>query len=168
MDCRSIAVRISGFQRNDSDRRYCRDLVFGGFWNELGRSGTEYVAYDADLKEDIIFILLNFPTPGLLLFFAGLAALYKHSVSRPFACIISALLILFFLFAFRYTVPDRYAFFIPFYVMVSILIGVGFYHYVLEKKYRTLTVICFACAFLPIAVYAAAPHLAEKGQFQIV
>lgn len=141
-----------------------RSAAFGASWaaDVLNTSLTTRILY-----EDAMFILLNFPTPALLLFFAGLAALYKHSVSRPFACIISALLILFFLFAFRYTVPDRYAFFIPFYVMVSILIGLGFYHYVLEKKYRTLTVICFACAFLPIAVYAAAPHLAKKADLKI-
>ncbi|MDO8310431.1 MAG: DUF2723 domain-containing protein, partial [Sideroxyarcus sp.] len=58
------------------------------------------------IKEDSIFILLNFPTPGLLLFFGGLAVLYKRAVSRAFSHIILALVILFFLFAVRYTVPD--------------------------------------------------------------
>ncbi|RKY21334.1 MAG: hypothetical protein DRP62_08035, partial [Planctomycetota bacterium] len=62
------------------------------------------------VKENILFLLLNFPTPNLLLFFVGLFALRKRSSEKAFSNIILALLLLFFLFAFRYTVPDRYAF----------------------------------------------------------
>jgi hypothetical protein len=119
------------------------------------------------IKEDILFIVLNFPTPGFLLFFAGLAALYKRAVGRAFAHIILALLILFFLFAFRYTVPDRYAFFIPFYVMVSILMGVGFYNYFLVRYRIGWAVAFFACAFLPIAAYAIAPTIAKRAHFAL-
>ncbi len=35
------------------------------------------------------------------------------------------MLVLFLLFASRYTVSDRYAFFIPFYCMVAAVIGLG-------------------------------------------
>jgi hypothetical protein len=119
------------------------------------------------VKEDILFILLNFPTPGILLLFGGLAALYKHAASRAFGHIILSLLILFFLFAVRYTVPDRYAFFIPFYVMVSILMGVGFYQYLLQKRRAAWAAVFFACAFLPIAAYAVAPTMAKKANFSI-
>jgi hypothetical protein len=141
-----------------------RSAAFGSNWAGavLNTSLTFRI-----VKEDILFILLNFPTPGLLLFFAGLAALYKRAASRAFGNIILALLILFFLFGFRYTVPDRYAFFIPFYVVVSILIGVGFHHYILEKHRVLWAGIFFACAFLPTAVYAVAPTMAEKAHFTL-
>ena len=119
------------------------------------------------IKEDILFILLNFPTPGFLLFFAGLAALYKQAAGWAFGHIILALLVLFFLFAFRYTVPDRYAFFIPFYVMVSILMGVGFYHYILQKHRTAWAAVFFACAFLPIGAYAVAPTIAKKANLTL-
>lgn len=79
------------------------------------------------VKENFLFILLNFPTSNILLFFAGCWGLFKISPSRGFRNVLICLLILFFIFAFRYTVPDRYAFFIPFYCVVSAFIGLGAY-----------------------------------------
>ena len=79
------------------------------------------------VKENFLYIFLNFPTPNIVLFVAGCVALFKLSLSRGFRNVLLGILILFFLFAFRYMVVDRYAFFIPFYCMVSLLIGVGAY-----------------------------------------
>ena len=84
------------------------------------------------VKENFLFILYNFPTPNILLFFAGCLGLFKISTSRDFRNVLLGFMILFFIFAFRYTVPDRYAFFIPFYCMVSVFIGLGAY-FVQEK-----------------------------------
>jgi hypothetical protein len=117
--------------------------------------------------ENIIFILLNFPTPNLVFFFVGLWVLWKAAPSRSFANIIIAMLILYFLFAFRYTVPDRYAFFMPFYCMVSIFIGLGVY--VVHKRMSSRVFVCLVLifAFLPVAVYAAAPIIVEKVGFNL-
>ena len=67
------------------------------------------------VKEDLLFLVLNFPTPNALLFFVGRYALYRTAQLRAFRSVIIALLVLFFVFAVRYTVSDRYAFFMPFY-----------------------------------------------------
>jgi len=79
------------------------------------------------VKENFLFILYNFPTPNILLFFAGCWGFFKISMSRAFKNVLVSLIVLFFIFAFRYTVPDRYAFFIPFYCMGSVFIGIGAY-----------------------------------------
>ena len=79
------------------------------------------------VKENFLFILFNFPTPNILLFFVGCWGLFKISPSQGFRNVLVCLIILFFIFAFRYTVPDRYAFFIPFYCMVSVFMGLGAY-----------------------------------------
>jgi len=76
-------------------------------------------------KENFMFIGMNFPTPNVLVGLVGIFASYRISSERAFSNIVLGLLILFLLFAFRYTVPDRYAFFLPFYALVSILIGLG-------------------------------------------
>jgi hypothetical protein len=112
--------------------------------------------------ENIAFILLNFATPNLLLFPAGCYALYKLGPTSAFRNVVLALLVLFFAFAFRYTVSDRYAFFIPFYCVVSIVIGLGA-HTVLSKLGRRALMYAVAafCAF-PVGAYAAAPGLAER------
>ncbi|MCK4752000.1 MAG: DUF2723 domain-containing protein [Planctomycetes bacterium] len=114
------------------------------------------------VKENIMWILLNFPTPNILFLFFGVGILYKASSSKAFVNIILALLILFFGFAFRYTIVDRYVFFMPFYFIASILMGVGSC-LLLDMKYRK-QLICLVLLFslLPIPVYAVVPNIAKR------
>ncbi len=119
------------------------------------------------MKENFLYILLNFPTPNILLFLAGCLGLFKIQLSRGFRNVLLGLIVLFFVFAFRYTVPDRYAFFIPFYCMVSILTGLGA-HLLQERTNRKVLVFCVLLfSFVPIGVYAAAPTLAGRMQLDI-
>ncbi len=119
------------------------------------------------VKENLIFLAYNFPTPNCLFFFAGLYGLKKVSPSRSFKNIFLVLLVLFFAFAFRYTVPDRYAFFIPFYCLASILIGVGFNLLVIQPNRKILCYVVFILALLPIPTYIIAPVVAQKMQFKL-
>ncbi|MBA7613159.1 hypothetical protein ES703_20404 [subsurface metagenome] len=119
------------------------------------------------IRDNLIFITYNFSTFNGLFFFAGLYGLKKVSPSRSFANILLALLVLFFVFAFRYTVPDRYAFFIPFYCLVSILIGVGFNLLIIQPNRKILCYAVFILALLPIPTYIIAPVVAQKMQFKL-
>jgi hypothetical protein len=118
-------------------------------------------------KENVAYIFYNFPTPNILLFFVGGFALFKKTPSKGFRNILLAVITLFFVFAFRYTVPDRYAFFIPFYVAASILIGLG--TDVLPGRVNRnafiYLVLCFS--LVPVGVYAAAPTLAKRMQLNL-
>jgi len=119
------------------------------------------------IKENILFILLNFPTPNIVLFFAGCFAIFRFSTSRALRNVLLGVAILFFVFAFRYTVPDRYAFFIPFYCMASVFIGLGTHLFQKHIGGKVLGPLVSVFSLLPIGVYAAAPALAEKMQFSI-
>jgi hypothetical protein len=112
--------------------------------------------------ENVAFVLLNFPTPNFVLLFVGLWALHKKAPSRSFANIVAAMLILFFLFAFRYQVADRYVFFLPFYCLGAVLVGLGA-DIVLERYSRkSLVLLVLAFALLPVPVYAVTPALARR------
>lgn len=119
------------------------------------------------VKENLIFIAYNFPTPNVIFFFAGLRCLRKVAPSRSLGNILLALLILFFIFAFRYTVPDRYAFFIPFYGVVSILIGVGVNSLINQPKYKRLVYPAFVLALLPVPIYAITPVAAKRFELKL-
>jgi len=119
------------------------------------------------VKEDFLYIAMNFPTPNALLFFAGGYALYKIKPAPAFRNIVAALLVLFFLFAFRYTVADRYAFFIPFYSVAAILIGAGAYEVQARVPHKAMAYATALCSLLPVVVYAAAPLMAERMNLQI-
>jgi hypothetical protein len=119
------------------------------------------------VKENFLYILLNFPTPNFLLFFVGCFGLFKMSPGRSFRNVVLALTVLFFLFAFRYTVSDRYAFFIPFYCLVSILTGLGTDILQNQKNLKVPVFLVLLFCILPVGVYAALPPLAKKMQLNI-
>ncbi|MHC4432711.1 MAG: protein O-mannosyl-transferase family [Planctomycetota bacterium] len=119
------------------------------------------------VKENLLYIALNFPTPNVLLFFCGFFALFKVSLHRGLRNVLLGLTVLFFLFAFRYTVPDRYAFFLPFYCMASILIGLGVYLLQEQVKRRVLAFGVVTFSLVPVGVYAAAPALAEQMRLDV-
>ena len=125
------------------------------------------------VRDNLLFIMLNFATPNALLFFVGGYALVKQPSDRVFVRIVVVLLVMFLAFAFRYTIVDRYAFFIPFYCMVAIFMGQGCHWLVARQKRKALAYAIAICALAPIFVYAAAPGLAQRicpvfaGQRQI-
>ncbi len=148
-----------------------RDILHrGDFWSTMS-SAAFGKSYKADVlntsvpgrivKENLMWMALNFPTPNVLLAFVGISALHRASPKRWFARIILALLVLFLLFAFRYTIVDRYAFFIPFYCIVSILIAVGACSVLARRRRKSLGRVIVALCFLTIPAYIAAPKAAK-------
>jgi hypothetical protein len=133
--------------------------VFGNSWQKavINTSISTKMVW-----ENMIFILLNFPTPNLVFFFIGLWALWKVAPSRGFANIIVAMLVLYFVFAFRYTVLDRHVFFLPFYCLMVVLIGVGANAFFNRSNRKAAVVAVLLFSLLPIPVYAVTPALARK------
>jgi len=119
------------------------------------------------IKENLILMAYNFPTPNIVFFFAGLYGLKKVQRGHGFAKVLPVLLILFFVFAFRYTVPDRYAFFIPFYCLASVLIGVGVNLLVAKYNSKILCLVIIILSLLPIPTYIVAPTIAQKQKFNL-
>ncbi|UCG46438.1 MAG: DUF2723 domain-containing protein [Phycisphaerales bacterium] len=113
------------------------------------------------VKENLMWISLNYPTPNILLLFVGLWSVRKVSHEKWLGNMVLALLAAYLVFAFRYTVPDRYAFFTPFYCMGSVVIGVGAYEIV--QRWKVTGPAMLALSLLSIPAYAAAPAIAEKA-----
>ncbi|MHC4642091.1 MAG: protein O-mannosyl-transferase family [Planctomycetota bacterium] len=142
--------------------------VSSALFGERWRSDVFNIGLSSKLiKENLIMMAYNFPTPNILLFFAGLYGLKKVSPGRGFRNILLALLVLFFVFAFRYTVPDRYAFFIPFYCLACVLIGVGFDLLTGLPHPRILVYLVLIFSLLAVPVYVIAPIAAEKMEFKL-
>lgn len=150
---------IRGFVQSGDLMATLQSALFGAGWQSrvLNTSISIKVIF-----ENIIFILLNFPTPNLLLLFVGVWVLWKKAPSRGFANIIFALLLLYFAFAFRYTVPDRHAFFLPFYCLTAVMIGLGADWLITRMPRRKLVVIILVFALLPVASYFVTPVCTRK------
>jgi len=119
------------------------------------------------VKENILFLLMNFPTPNILLAVVGLYLLPQIAPKGKYAAVIIALLIMFFIFAFRYTIVDRYAFFIPFYAIISILIGLGSYVVLEGRRNKIVMWVILLCTLLPIGAYAVGPGTARKMKLTV-
>jgi hypothetical protein len=118
-------------------------------------------------KGSFLFILFNFPTPNILLLFVGCFGLFRILPGPSFRNVLAGLVVLFFVFAFRYTVPDRYGFFIPFYCVASILTGAGAYVAVRHINRKAFSYLILFFSLLPVPVYAYAPSLAAKMQLDL-
>jgi hypothetical protein len=122
--------------------------LFGNQWKEEVLNASISARL---IVENLLLWVLNFPSPNAILAFIGLFGLTKASRQDPFRWVILALTVFFLVFAFRYTVADRYAFFIPFYCMVSILLGAGASSVLARFPSRWLAGAMVLAALLPVA-----------------
>ncbi len=134
--------------------------AFGDTWQ--GDVTSTYMSMKIVL-ENFIFVCLNFPTPNLLLLFVGLWALCKKVPERSLANITLVLAIMYFVFAFRYTVADRFAFFLPFYCLAAAFIGLGADVVLTRFNSKSTATLLLLFALLPIPMYFIIPDLARKA-----
>ncbi len=127
----------------------------------VGRWGSEIFNL-ADLPrlcgKSLLYVGLNYPTPLILAIPLGAARLFRRR--DTFSWLILVLAAMYFLWAARYNVADQYAFFIPFYVPASVLMGVGAARLTERLKPLSGWMLAAGAALLPVAVYAALPQVA--------
>jgi hypothetical protein len=78
--------------------------------------------------------------------------------------VLLGLIVLYLVFACRYTIADRYAFFIPFYCLAAVFVGLGAYRLQVRSNSRAFVYVVLLFSFLPVGVYAVAPQLAQRRQ----
>ncbi len=119
------------------------------------------------VKQNLQYILYNFATPNILLLFVGCFALLRDRARPGLRNILLVLAVLFFVFAFRYTIKDRYAFFIPFYCVASIIIGAGAHAANQHMNRKAVPYLILFFSLLPVPIYACVPSLAAKMQLDL-
>ena len=114
------------------------------------------------LGRSALYVGLNYPTPLALAMFVGLWVLWRRR--EAFGRLMVILAAVYFVWAARYKVADQYAFFIPFYVVGSVLIGAGIG--ILRPRLTGVRgCVLLGLALLPIGVYAVLPAAAQKAGF---
>jgi hypothetical protein len=121
----------------------------------------------AIVKENLLFLGLNFPTPNIVLWAVGCWVLVKQKAGRRLGIILLILMLLYLTFAFRYTVADRYAFFIPLYCLIAILIGRAVAYVQTLSRHRVLSYMVLVFTLLPGPVYALTPSLVRHLDIEL-
>jgi hypothetical protein len=103
---------------------------------------------------------LNFPTPAVLLVLPGLTAALRTSKYKLWGVMLVVLLGIHLVWAVRYNVPDQYTFFIPAWVLLAVVLGLGADRF-LRCRSRRWAGALLAAAALPAAVYVPLPQIAR-------
>lgn len=123
------------------------------------------------MAENIGFVLYNFCSPAIVMLIVGISSYKKLSAPKLFNLIVIILFWVFLIFAARYNVPDRYSFFIPFYIITSIFIGLGCQVILTDwsifsaKTHRNI--ILSLLIFCPLFFYWQTPIQLEKIKFPL-
>jgi hypothetical protein len=131
--------------------------AFGNSWRNSVLNASVSLKMAA---ENFAFTVMNFPTPNLILLFIGVYALGRVK-EKVFAVVMAGMMVLFFFFAFRYTVVDRHAFFFPFYVVVCVVIGLGAETVMRLRPDRATGAAMILLALMPIVFYINIPDIAR-------
>jgi hypothetical protein len=102
-------------------------------WGKWGDAVFNLGSFGVLLKKSLMFFVLNFPTPLVLLAVVGMYKSFRCLSDKTMAYLLLASTILYLLFAVRYDVPNQNHFFLPMYILVSVYIGLGF-AFLFEKK----------------------------------
>jgi len=131
-----------------------QSALFGQSWQGqvLGGSGRA-------ITLGLGYIIYNFPNLVLPLSAVGLWRL-RRRVGTFLAVAMAYITAIHFVFAVRYTVPDQFMFFVPFYLMVAMLAGLGLAH-LCEGRLKWLKVAAIASLLLGPIAYAVAPVAAR-------
>lgn len=143
-----------------------KSAIFGNWQNQVTNISLNF----HQSLENIGYILYTFCSPSIFLLAIGIYFWKKNSLPKLYSYSLFALLVLFFVFAFRYKVPDRYAFFIPFYLLSSIFIGIGT-HELLKSQFLTLVwrriFLVILIVICPLFFYWQTPIQLERIKYPI-
>ncbi len=112
----------------------------------------------------LAIIVLNFPTPNLLLIFPGIRRSIKVIHKQMYGFLILATIV-HFLFAVRYNVRDQYTFFIITVLFFSIWIGLG--ASVVVTKYKKFKLPILVFLLFPPIVYSFLPYFVERFKIDL-
>ena len=108
-------------------------------------------------------VVLNFPTPLVLLAVPGAYALVRRG-PRPLTWLLLGGLAMFGLFGMRYDVPDQFTFMVPAFIFIPVLVCLGIDHLIQNpgRPGRAPRALLIVVAVMSPAVYAAAPKLLQQ------
>ncbi|MCH9033193.1 MAG: glycosyltransferase family 39 protein, partial [Planctomycetes bacterium] len=106
-------------------------------------------------------IVLNYPTPCLLLLVPGFLAL-RRAVEGPIAWLIIGPTTIFLVFGMTYDVPDQHTFLLPALMFMAIVVAVGLDGLLQRRPSRQVMALAFMLALMAPAVYGVIPSLGRR------
>ena len=138
--------------------------LFGKSWSDAALNMSLSLSI---VVQNFAFMVYSFPTPNILLIFVGIYAALKIVPERKLVIFLFSFLVLFLVFAFRYTVVDRYAFFIPFYCIAAIFLALGADVIITKIPRKGIAAAIMLFALLSPVVYAIVPFAMQRANIKL-
>jgi hypothetical protein len=151
-------VFVQEWQRTGSLAAAIHSATVGGWGSEV----FNFSALPAMAGRTVLYVGLNYPTPLILGIFLGGAVLVARR--DTFSRLLVILAALYFFWAARYRVVDPSGFFVPFYVVAGVMIGVAVDRWLRPAAGASPSWrlgLALAAALMPVGVYAVLPCLAR-------
>ncbi len=134
--------------------------ISSAIWGRWGSAVFNLERFFFLFKRSIMFFVLNFPTPLVLLAIPGIVLSFKKCDNLD-AWLLAALTVIYAVFAVRYDVRNQNHFFLPMYAMVCVYIGLG-YGYLFDLERRKTAAICGVLLFAIPAMYPMMAYAAKS------
>lgn len=135
-----------------------RSLLLGTYSDRvtnLGRLPRLFV-------QTLVYALLNFPTPLLLLVPVGVATLWRSARPAGTWLLLLAFAV-YLLFGMRYDVADQYTFLVPAFLFLPMFVALGADALLMRRSSLIIRWLLIVCAGLAPLVYAAAPPVLRRS-----
>ncbi|MEW5804428.1 MAG: DUF2723 domain-containing protein [bacterium] len=122
-----------------------------------------------NFKNLILFLGINFPVFHIFFVVPGAGNFWKER-NWHYRLLFTGIFLIYFIFAFRYTVADQYVFYLPVYIFVAMLTGLGIDRVsrMSNKGWsRSILVMLFLSAISPVFIFQKIPALLEKYKVNI-
>ncbi len=134
--------------------------ISSAIWGRWGAEVFNFERFILLFQRSVMFLMLNFPTPLVLLAIPGVALSFKRCDTLT-SRLLAAVTILYALFAVRYDVRNQNHFFLPMYAMVCVYIGLG-YGFLFDSNRRGAAIACGVMLFLIPAMYPMMANAAKS------
>ena len=135
------------------------ETIASAIWGKWGSAVFNLDRATILIAKSVMFFVLNFPTPLVILAVAGFGLSFKREPFKPFAYLLAVMSLLYCIFAMRYDVPNQNNFFLPMYILVAVYIGLG-YSYLFDSKKAHIIAALLVLLILP--AYPVMAHIAKQ------
>ena len=140
--------------------------IRSAIWGEWGHAVFNLNRIPVLIKKSVMFFVLNFPTPLVLLSIPGIYLSFKKLKHRTISWLLLICTFMYCLFATRYDVKNQNNFFLPMYILVCIYIGLGF-SFIFPRPTKLPVVISCVLLLAIVPTYAAISYTAKIKEIDL-
>lgn len=138
--------------------------VASAIWGQWGSAVFNLGRWYVLIAKSVLFFVLNFPTPLVLLAVPGIWYSFKR-LEKPMPAMLAVMTLIYGLFAARYDVRNQNHFFMPMYILVAVYIGLGF-GFMFGRQNKAAVAVSAVLLLMMVPMYPLMAHVAARHEVE--